>query len=440
MLVNNVSRRFQLSRWQYSLLAIFAIALIIRGAFVLTLKDGFYFPDSVDYSKAAVNLVAHGEFSEGYGRAPGYPVLLAGIYALFGQGILIVRLVETLLGAYLAVVIAMIAKRIAGEAVGTLSGLLWSIYPTGIFIVGLVYPTNLATLLLACATLCMVPKVYTGLTPRKAILGGIFFGLAALTVSVVLATILAVALWIMYWQAGRRLWLISLFLLGTALPLAPWTVRNFLMYDRWVLIEPRVVVRVPPASDTLDEPEPQQASATGNSILDNAGVFARRFTQEFGYFWELSPHRIYMNASIHREMMHEEDTRIVRHTVFGTSLTSLVSVLTAGPLFLFALVGAAAMVRQKDRRRALSLFCATVLSFAITYSFFFGKMRYRIPVEPYLVILAAYGLRHLWLWFMQRSATDQTPASIFDQMSAVRSNGGSPHSPVESPAGQPSPL
>ena len=38
----------------------------------------------------------------------------------------------------------------------------------------------------------------------------------------------------------------------------------------------------------------------------------------------------------------------------------------------------------------------TVLSFAIGYSFFYAKIRYRIPVEPYIIILSAYGLRQMW--------------------------------------------
>jgi hypothetical protein len=33
------------------------------------------------------------------------------------------------------------------------------------------------------------------------------------------------------------------------------------------------------------------------------------------------------------------------------------------------------------------------MSFAVGYSFFVGKIRYRIPVEPYLIILSAYGMK-----------------------------------------------
>jgi 4-amino-4-deoxy-L-arabinose transferase-like glycosyltransferase len=66
---------------------------------------------------------------ETYNRPPGYPVFLAGIHAAFGESILAVRIVESVMGALQTVVIAVMGKRIGGEVVGVLSGILWSIYP-----------------------------------------------------------------------------------------------------------------------------------------------------------------------------------------------------------------------------------------------------------------------------------------------------------------------
>jgi 4-amino-4-deoxy-L-arabinose transferase-like glycosyltransferase len=391
--VNEVFPQVSLSAWVRSIITVFAVALIIRGAFIFTLQDGFYFPDSVDYSAAAVNLIAHGEFGETYRRAPVYPVFLAGIFILFGQKIIVIRLVEALLGACLGVIIAIIGKQIGGEKVGALAGLLWSIYPLAIFIAALVYPTNMATMLLACAVLCMMPKADQDLTARHVLIGGILFGFAVLTVPVALVTVVAIALWILYWQNARRLLLATLFLFGVALPLTPWTVRNFYVYGRLVAVEPRLVEQLPSIDNS-------QKNGHGNKvkmILENPGTFARRFVTEFGYFWELHPQRIKMNEATVREELYEGDPRIIRETLFGTSWTSLISVLSVGPMFLFALIGTAAMCLQKQRRRALSLLCITILSFAFGYSLFWAKMRYRIPVEPFIMILSAFGLRRIWI-------------------------------------------
>lgn len=59
---------------------IFVAAFVIRVALILTLQDGFHFPDSVGYSEAAVNLMTSGELGKGYNRPPGYPAFLAPSY------------------------------------------------------------------------------------------------------------------------------------------------------------------------------------------------------------------------------------------------------------------------------------------------------------------------------------------------------------------------
>jgi len=398
-----------LSDWRRSIIAIFVFALLVRLVFILTMQNGFYFGDSVKYSAAAVNLLANGEFGEKYTRPPVYPLFLAGIYAVFGEEILAVRIVESVLGACLAVLIALLAGRIGGAQVGTLAGILWSIYPMGVFIAGLVYPETVVTMLLACGVLCMVTKADQELGPRRIVLGGILFGLAALTKPVALVTIAATALWIMYWRRGHRLLLTALFLLGVVLPLAPWTVRNFSVYGGLVIVEPRLVENLPWIGEFPKEGTDNKQVTKTAAIMKHPGEFAIHFAREFAQFWELYPQRIEIDQPGFREKMHQRDPRIVRTTVFGTHWTNLISILSVGPMFLFALIGAGAMWRQRDQRQSLSLLVLTILSFAVGYSFFYSKTRYRIPIEPYIVILSAFGLRQTWIALTGRPAQEVVP-------------------------------
>jgi 4-amino-4-deoxy-L-arabinose transferase-like glycosyltransferase len=388
--------------WRHRIAAIFVVGLITRGIFIGTLQDGFYFADTVDYSLAAVNLLTDGELGEAYRRAPLYPLFLASIYALFGQTIAAVRAVEAFMGACVAIAIATMGKRIGGEKVGALAGLLWAIYPLAVFIAGLLYPTSLATTLLVWALLCLVPEAPQALAPRRVVLAGLLLGLAALTVSVALVTSLALAPWISYWQPTRRLLFAGLLLLGVMLPVGPWTLRNLYVYQHLVLVEPRLVEQLPSLGRAPQHTMGRQKEDKLSSILQKPGAFAQHFLKEFSYFWELYPRRVQMNRASVREKLHEDHPRIVKETVFGTSWTSIVSALSVGPTFLFALIGSGAMWCQKGRRRYLSLLCITILSFAITYSCFWGKTRYRIPIEPCLIVLSAYGLCQTWLALAQR--------------------------------------
>jgi hypothetical protein len=109
--VNRASLNITFLDWRRTAICIFTVAFILRGAFVLVLKEGFYFPDAIDYSRAAVSLLVDGKLGEMYHRPPVYPMFLAGIYTLFGQTIMAIRMVEALLGACVAVVIALMAER-----------------------------------------------------------------------------------------------------------------------------------------------------------------------------------------------------------------------------------------------------------------------------------------------------------------------------------------
>jgi 4-amino-4-deoxy-L-arabinose transferase-like glycosyltransferase len=396
------------SPWPRRVLLIFSVALLIRVAFVLMLQDGFYFADSVDYSAAAANLITNGEVGETYRRAPVYPFFLAGVYVLFGREIVTVRMVEALLGACLTVVIALLATRTLGEAVGVWTGLLWSIYPAAVFIVGLIYPTNITTLLLACALLCITTKAGQELSQGQVILGGFSYGLVALTVPVALLTVGATALWLVYWLPRRR-HLTLLFLLGASLALAPWTIRNLNVHGRLVPVEPRLVESLPWLAPTRQDGTPYRGDEKIQAIWDYSDKYAARVLREFWNFWELSPNRLKMNRPGFREKMHEQDARIVKETAYGKSWTSIISIISVGPMFFFALIGAVMMWFNKELRQHLGLICITVLSFAIGYSFFWGKMRYRIPVEPYLMILAAYALCQIWSLLASRQTSAVAP-------------------------------
>src|SRR5262245_50710342 len=148
---------FFLANWRRTAVSIFVLAFLTRGTFIATQRDGFYFPDSLEYSRVAVNLLSVGEFGADFRLAPGYPVFLSVVYWCFGESIFAVRIVESFMGAVLAVIIATLGKRVGGEIVGVLAGTIWAIYPLGIFIAGLVYPQGLGAALLACAVYGLLP-------------------------------------------------------------------------------------------------------------------------------------------------------------------------------------------------------------------------------------------------------------------------------------------
>jgi 4-amino-4-deoxy-L-arabinose transferase-like glycosyltransferase len=329
-------------------------------------------------------------------------VFLAAVYLLFGESILAIRLVESFMGACLAVIMAALGRRVGGEIVGALAGIIWAVYPLGVFVAGLVYPTGFAAFLLACGVWCVLPAKHEELSAKGVFSGGLFLGLAALTIPVALLTIVVVAAWVFYWARHSRVFLAAVFLLGAALSLAPWTARNFLVHGRLILIQANVEEHLPaPRRETPDGKivisETNDRNEVLNAIWSRPDLYVVRLRRNFMYFWELYPSRMIMSNQDYRDELHAIESRVVKETIYTqNSLVTAVSILSTGPIFVFALLGTVAMWPRRDVRRELSILWIMVLSFALGYTFFSGKIRYRIPVEPYLIILSAYGIHATW--------------------------------------------
>jgi hypothetical protein len=129
-----------------------------------------------------------------------------------------------------------------------------------------------------------------------------------------------------------------------------------------------------------------------SAILRRPDLYAARFASNFVYFWELYPSRLKMSEQEYRDNLNAKDSRIVKETIYSANqLINAVSLLSTGPILAFALIGTVAMYWRRGLRRELSLLWLVMLSFAVGYAFFVGKIRYRIPVEPYLIVLSACG-------------------------------------------------
>ena len=151
---------------------------------------------------------------------------------------------------------------------------------------------------------------------------------ATLTIPIVLATLSATAVWLILVVRAKRLVLAFVLLVGAALTVVPWTIRNFYVYSRIVPVEPRVVEHLPRIRSGADK-------ASTSVILEHPSRFVSHFVGEFLHFWKVYPDRITMDKPGFREQQHEKDGRVVKNTVFTGNLIKAVSILTTGPIFRF---------------------------------------------------------------------------------------------------------
>ncbi len=257
---------------------LFAFALIVRIAFVFTLEDRYYYFDTAHYDKAAKAIIAGEGFGEGYefsqffqkeyALPPLYPVFLAAVYFIFGPSFLAVRLVESILGAWLCVLIYKIALRLFNQTTATLAGYFSAVFPHLVFLTGLLYVENIFTLLLALGIwYCL--RWQEERKPSLIISASLMFGLACLGRPVVFAFYPFLALWTTFVCKGekkQKVFATATIVVVTILTLTPWTVRNYLIFGKITPVSAAAEKYLGESEEFLDEKIVESLPVAGDEL------------------------------------------------------------------------------------------------------------------------------------------------------------------------------
>jgi hypothetical protein len=212
----------------------------------MTLENEWYFYDTVHYDKAARSILAGEGFGTGYyfsglekfqnqySLPPVYPIFLAGIYAIFGQNFFAVRVIQSVVGALISLMIFLIGKEIFDKRVGFLAAALATVYPLLVFISGLLYVTVLFTLFMILFVWFTI-KISDNDGILSPILAGLFLGLATLAGPILFAIYPFVGLWLLFIvkKSMRLKFKAAAILFGVAIiTLIPWSIRNYAVFGR----------------------------------------------------------------------------------------------------------------------------------------------------------------------------------------------------------------
>jgi len=172
---------------------------------------------------------------------PVYPLLLAGIFRIFGiftaASFTVAVALNIVFSAAACWPIFHAGRRIGGTGVGATAAWLWAIYPNAVITpFEWIWDTCLATFL-ASLVVWFTLKLAESQRPRDWCLYGLLWG-GTLMTDPALAVVLPFLLgWAAYYASPvlrRRLALAGLAILTTALCCTPWTVRNYAAFHRFV--------------------------------------------------------------------------------------------------------------------------------------------------------------------------------------------------------------
>jgi 4-amino-4-deoxy-L-arabinose transferase-like glycosyltransferase len=231
--------------YTYVMIAVLALALILRLEYVLTVKHPPIKYDQLNYTNTAIQLLDEGVYAYRDTKpnslvTPGFPILLAMFYWIFGHSSLeptlqIYRVFQCLLALVAIWFIYKIGARLFHPTTGILAALFAAVHPMFIWSTSLIL-TEVPFLSVFMALLYMQVLIMQENRLRDHVVMGLLLGIAVLIRPNVLP--IAIVPYLFLWFAHRKTYF-PYILAGIgafALIMLPWWVRNFLTFHQFIPI------------------------------------------------------------------------------------------------------------------------------------------------------------------------------------------------------------
>jgi 4-amino-4-deoxy-L-arabinose transferase-like glycosyltransferase len=348
---------------------------------------------------------------------PAYPYFIAAVDLIDGHttrnggAIEPARLSQAVLGTVTVALVGLVAYEAFGELVGLIALAIAAVYPVLIELSALLVAENLLTALVLAA-------VYAALRARRSAGGrrygwvaaaGVLTGLATLTHEngAALLLPLIVAVWTARpWRSARALAAPALLIATTILTLAPWTIRNAVELHRFIPVSDEEAITLVgtynPASAAY-EPVPykwrlyygipgERGLILRSKRMTELALSDRLLSQAFSYIGDhpFSP----LAAAYHNSLrlLELEGSVAYRDSAGAIDLplrTAKLGVVSFWILCLLALAGAFTRAARAAPRWMWAVPVLLWLSVAFVNA---ETPRFREPVDPFLIMLAACAL------------------------------------------------
>jgi hypothetical protein len=381
------------------LLALLAVGLAVRLLWVLV-HPVQPVSDFDAYHQHAATLAADGTYSYRDGEpgaywAPGWPVLLAGLYLVLGA--------HPQLGALLGVMLEWGAIAIAAVAA---TRLLRPVFAAGAVAAMCFYPAAIAygpvlgtehlTALLFTGVICLMgferPSLRT--TALAGLLGG---ALLLVRAEFGVTVALVIAVWLVRGVAPRRVpALAAMTLAGALVCVGPWTVRNALTFGEFIPASAKGGLTFYLATVAPDYSEPPIVARLGVTSTTHPGAQDRMWLRrgldnvadDPARWLAYDLRRIYSQYGEEKEMLHWG--RIAASVPRRVALAYWLVVVA------FALLGLATiMTRRRRLDPAWSYIAGSILAVSLLKLAFIVNERDRLPLTYLLILVAGLGAQRV---------------------------------------------
>jgi 4-amino-4-deoxy-L-arabinose transferase-like glycosyltransferase len=406
-----------------------AAALILVAAFAIRLAYVGATPgmrlahDALDYDAHAVSIATVGHYADSlaYGREtafrpPAYPYALAGVYKLAGvarageaRRVVVARRMQVVIGTLLVAMVGLLAAQLWGAVAALVAIALAAVYVPLVTMSGTVMSEPLFDVFMLGSLSAAIAHRRSVHRYRWALLAGLLAGLAILTRAN--ALILLLPLVFAVWDRRPRWSLAGLtppaaLVLVAVLAVAPWTIRNARTLHAFVPVSTQLGSAL--AGTYNDEARADRENPASwrslRHVRSYADIFGRvRQTNEAALEKRLR-RRAERYALDHPGYVAEVaywTTRRgldlggldwARHTASTVSIDSTWAIRGVVCFWLFALLAIAGAFTRAARQTPWFVWAFPALMYLSVVFLVMETPRYRTPMDPFIVMLAALAL------------------------------------------------
>ncbi len=367
------------------------LALVLRAAYVLAVPavplasgDGAFYLAYADlfrgvsvWSARMVTFVQ-----------PGYPLFLALLRSIFGTNLVAIGLVQAAIGAATVGLVTHMAERLIGRRAALGAGLIGALYAPWIIETGMIYSETLYTFFLTLAAFSLISALSFHPVRRAALVGGIFAAAGLIReLALYQAALLAIVLGL--W---KRSWKISVGLLAPVLVV----LAVFGAYNRLVARQ-QAVGHVPIFAKSYE------------------ATFADPASRAFLLRWRLYPEGLWRFLRLPNRLADISDqvsTKAVllsgdRGLIIGEAPYIFAKAVLTCLHWMLLLLACYGLWRRGRLSKEAKAVCLLMIAFAAGtivlsgaarlqgFAYLEPLARYRFPVEPLILLLAASGLVRL---------------------------------------------
>lgn len=386
----------------------FSLLSVLVGGVVYSyiLDDQIRFMDEKHYLKIANNIIKHSIYSYDDNaivpttfHPPGYPLILASVVSM-GGGFFALRMLNFVFLACCIILLAAILGNHGYKTGGRWVPLIVLCYPVLFFTASTLYPQIIATAIFLFI-IYMIDAF--SLSIGKSFITGVLYGLLLMiSPSFVLMCPVVLAAPYILRKSVPRLYLMGL-IIGVVVVLTPWVVRNYLVFDRLVILSSnagKTFILGNSENSKPNEGESVDVSKYTKEIQDKGldEIDGDKYYKEKAFEW-IKNHPKDASILYMRKLLNYFNFRNDLATRTEQSLLrDIVMFVTYYAILLFALFRFCLIKIYPLQRIEMFLITVYLMS-AVMNAFFLPRIRYRLPYDVLLICFSAITLDYMKRYF-----------------------------------------